>query len=253
MLVKACQIDYEDGPISEEYTLIHTRGWHLGNLFRNLKHDAIVCMSMGDNGLEWDQRYVIKRWFEKPYIEFSELPEHIKHLYCTHCAVKHGRISGVPAGVMFTEDGTNFAALEEVEKLPIPKTKLLYVNFGDTHPSRPILREQFKWATVDESCEPLEYFKRMKQYKYVLCPRGHGPDSYRVWEALYMGCIPIVPSVEIGGCHDHFDLPILQTRDWNLNPQLLEKIWQKPEIGNVLTEEYWINKIRKHHEDLLLS
>lgn len=248
-LVKACQIDYEDGPISPEYTLIHTRGWHLSNLFRNLKHKAMVCMSMGDNGLEWNQRYTIGRWFERPLFEFSDIPANIVKLYCTHCAVQHDRIEGFPAGVMFTEDGNNLRDLETVEALPIPKTKLLYVNFSNTHPSREQLKKLYPWATHTESKPTIDYFKEMKQHKFVLCPRGHGPDSYRVWESLYLGCIPIVPNKDLGGCHFHFKMPILET-NWNFTPQMLEAMWKETNFKVNLDESYWIKKIQDEHLQL---
>jgi hypothetical protein len=32
----------------------------------------------------------------------------------------------------------------------------------------------------------------MREHRYVLAPHGHGLDTHRLWEALYMGCIPIV-------------------------------------------------------------
>jgi hypothetical protein len=39
----------------------------------------------------------------------------------------------------------------------------------------------------------LEYYKYMAASKLVICPAGYvTPDSFRVWEALEAGCIPIV-------------------------------------------------------------
>jgi hypothetical protein len=31
-----------------------------------------------------------------------------------------------------------------------------------------------------------------RRYKYVICPRGNGIDTHRVWEALYLGVVPVV-------------------------------------------------------------
>ena len=38
-----------------------------------------------------------------------------------------------------------------------------------------------------------EYIESLKQHKFVLCPFGNGFDTFRTWEALYSGCIPIIP------------------------------------------------------------
>jgi hypothetical protein len=34
--------------------------------------------------------------------------------------------------------------------------------------------------------------KLMRRSLFVPCPRGHGVDSHRVWEALYLGSIPVL-------------------------------------------------------------
>lgn len=36
-----------------------------------------------------------------------------------------------------------------------------------------------------------EYFNTMATYKFVICPEGNGIDTHRMWEALYLKCIPI--------------------------------------------------------------
>lgn len=262
-LVKACQIDYEDGPIDPQCTLIHTRAWHFENLQKNLKHKAIVCMSMGDCGLEFiDNNYTIGRYFERIY-QFNQFNENIIKLYCPHNATNYGE--GVPCGVMFAPDGINHSRLLKAEQTIIPKTKLCFVKFHTgNHPMRPHIFDMFKyktWATVEpiDQIDTGTFFQKMKQHKFVVCPRGHGPDCYRTWEALYMGCIPIVPSDKIGGCHHHFrgKLPILEVDNWNLTPQYLEKVWddwsKREWQWELLTEEYWINKIQTEHENLYLS
>ena len=41
------------------------------------------------------------------------------------------------------------------------------------------------------------YYHLINKYKFILSPSGAGPDCHRTWEALYMGCIPIVISSSI--------------------------------------------------------
>ena len=38
----------------------------------------------------------------------------------------------------------------------------------------------------------LAYLSSMAEADFVLCPRGNGLDTHRIWEALYMGTYPIV-------------------------------------------------------------
>ena len=36
-----------------------------------------------------------------------------------------------------------------------------------------------------------KYFKELKQYKFILCPPGNGPDTHRIWESLMYKTFPI--------------------------------------------------------------
>ena len=260
-LIKPCQIDYEGGFIDKKYTLIHTRFPYFSELNRNLNHKAIVCMSMGDNGLEIkNNNYYIGTAY-LPHLLFKEFNPNIFKLFTYHSCINHPNIIGVPCGTMTTDGyNQNYQNLKTAIDLNIPKTKLLYLKFtGHNHHIRPNLINLYinkKWATVENPEEGLIYFKKMKQHKFVLCPRGNGPDSYRVWEALLLGCIPIVSSQEIGGCHHYFkDLPILQVKNWNLTEQYLENVWldwsRKEWNWNMLYEKYWIDLINREHKCLL--
>ena len=57
-----------------------------------------------------------------------------------------------------------------------------------------------------------EYVFNLSKYAFCLCPRGNGIDTHRIWEALYMGCIPIVQNHLT---HKNLsDLPILFIDEW---------------------------------------
>jgi hypothetical protein len=51
------------------------------------------------------------------------------------------------------------------------------------------------------------YVNEMSKYKYIIEPHGRCLDGYRVWEALYVGTVPIVFRSSITVLHE--DLPIL--------------------------------------------
>jgi hypothetical protein len=57
-----------------------------------------------------------------------------------------------------------------------------------------------------------EYCQEMKKYLFVASPRGNGIDCHRTWEALYMGCIPIVEKHFMYDSYKH--LPIIQIESW---------------------------------------
>jgi hypothetical protein len=52
-----------------------------------------------------------------------------------------------------------------------------------------------------------DYYKLLKQTKFVICPPGTGVDTHRVYESLFFGAIPIIKTsfldqmyIKIGGC-----------------------------------------------------
>ena len=53
-----------------------------------------------------------------------------------------------------------------------------------------------KWhfqQSADQQCkERQEYLKSLKDSAFILCPRGTGPSSLRIWEALVSARIPVI-------------------------------------------------------------
>ena len=49
--------------------------------------------------------------------------------------------------------------------------------------------------------------------KFVVSPPGNGSDCHRTWEAIYLGCIPIV--LKDSWPFSHLELPILALETWS--------------------------------------
>lgn len=88
---------------------------------------------------------------------------------------------------------------------------------------------------------------RQTEYAFVLCPAGNGPDTHRLWEALVLGCIPIVKRDFLAAFLA--DLPVVVVDDWReISAALLRK--SLAEIGArrfnfaKLYLEYWRRAIR---------
>jgi len=58
----------------------------------------------------------------------------------------------------------------------------------------------------------LATWSRQAEYAFVLAPPGNGPDTHRLWEALALGCIPIVKRNFLSGFLS--DLPVAVVDDW---------------------------------------
>lgn len=62
-----------------------------------------------------------------------------------------------------------------------------------------------------------ENAERLAQYKYCVCPEGNGVDTHRLWESLYLGCMPIVMNTPFTRVINHYtcgELPLVIIDSW---------------------------------------
>ena len=88
-------------------------------------------------------------------------------------------------------------------------------------------------------------WKKAIEYAFVLSPFGAGPDCHRTWEALCLGCIPIVKSM--GSNKMYEDLPVLIINEWNeVNEELLNATIERFKTTTFnydkLLLKYWVDK-----------
>lgn len=128
------------------------------------------------------------------------------------------------------------------------KENTIYCNWTNTNPDRNSIIEKLKRNNLNFILESNlsfdNYINNMSHCKYVISPPGNGIDCHRTWEALYIGCIPIVIKNKI---YDKWvDLPILQVNDYSeLNNGLLESFSKKEFNFDKLNLNYWKNIIEK--------
>jgi len=89
-------------------------------------------------------------------------------------------------------------------------------------------------------------WKNQSKYAFVVSPHGNGLDCHRTWEALCLGCIPIVRTSPLDGLYK--DLPVFIVQDWSdVTQSNLERVlddFSKRKFDfNRLTLKYWMNKI----------
>ena len=92
-------------------------------------------------------------------------------------------------------------------------------------------------------------WKLMTKNAFVLSPTGVGLDCHRTWEALCLGCIPIVKMANFTKLFE--DLPVLMVEDWS---EVTEELLQKTLVDfstrqfnySKLTLSYWKNQIKNN-------
>lgn len=135
---------------------------------------------------------------------------------------------------------------------------ILYLNYNnDTHLERSLIKkrfEEFQWVTcptIDYSLEGRnKYINDIYHHMFQLCPSGTGNDTHRLWETLYMKCVPIVKNNSV--YYEFKDLPILYIDNFeDVTDNILLIIEYERIIQNrmynlqKLTTTYWLNLIQK--------
>ena len=74
------------------------------------------------------------------------------------------------------------------------------------------------------SWDTAQFYREMRRFRFLVSPHGAGLDSYRTWEALLAGIIPIVKSSPLDPLYR--SLPVLVVRRWEeVTEELLTTTW----------------------------
>lgn len=185
--------------------------------------------------------------------------EKLIHCYTWNKPFNHEKLSAIPIGLNFKRHYRSILSWIKDNKISTEREKMLCFNCClNTSIERKKLKDVID-NRMKEFCDKLDYIKPLEskiipsniegklkiditnpkcyddwnKYKFILSPQGAGLDCHRTWEAIILGCIPIVLSSSIDELYE--DLPIVIIDSWDtLNV-------------NFLNEKY--NEIMKNKED----
>ena len=177
------------------------------------------------------------------------------------CRETHPKFYKLPLGIYqnkkYYEPTTMTQYLANLRK--VSKSKLLYLNFDTkTDSDRTELISLFKnepFCYSRTSPLPfLDYLNEMAEFKFTLAPHGLGPDTYRNYEAMLVGSIPIIKSSQLDDLYD--DLPALIIKGWEeVTEEFLERkyreITSKKYNIEKLFLEYWWKEIEDIRQQFL--
>lgn len=193
-------------------------------------------------------------------------PKNIVKWYCQNALSNNQIICPIPIGMENKEEccrfGHGIGYIDRVTKKEniisnlnnnIPN-KFIYANFNITtnRQYRTKIKdfilniEHIDWQEPNLSLK--EFFKRIQQYKMVLCPIGNGIDTHRLWEVLYCNRIPITIKIgdyKIYKLYEQLPIIILNHIDELKNYDLLNiKYTEAIKLSNkMLFNSYWQNLI----------
>jgi len=128
------------------------------------------------------------------------IPETVERVFAVNCNADHPGVHWLPIG----RDPLNMDFFNI--KPQADKSSLVYCNFSPaTHPSRQVVLDSIKdkefinfvhvegygaYSSYPKTQE--EFLNELNMHQFAICPRGNGFDTYRLWDCLALGVIPIV-------------------------------------------------------------
>lgn len=241
------------------------------NYFSKITKKVILVLGDGDETFPKDF------WnTENDFIKFIENPNIIR-IFSINTNTKHNKLTIYPIGLNYhtmytTNDNPSWGAkmnpeeqdkeIEEIRSkgLPFFKRKIqCYSNFHfNMQEDRKYTQDRrnakayIPAECIDYESSPVsrrETHLKQLDYAFVICPHGNGLDCYRQWEALVLGCIPVVKTSSIDAVYD--ELPVLIVNDWkNINKELLQStvnnFKNKQFNYDKLKLDYWMAKINSY-------
>lgn len=161
---------------------------------------------------------------------------------------KHPKLCPIPSGIASQNRPYGNISIWS-KKMGLPQSKRvfkIYMNFNpQTHPVRGELLKMFENNPLfyrSEKKELEDYIEDLKSFQFVLCPRGVSLDCHRIWEALYMGAIPIVLTSQLDPLLEGLPVIILDRWEDLTYDNLIrayEHIQNKPQNKNKLFASHW--------------
>lgn len=171
-----------------------------------------------------------------------KIPINVKYIYSMNINYVHPIIKFLPMGCDFRSISSFKKASIENDKRPI----LCYCNFSlNTHADRKIIYNILKpkkFITFEHMQNFLNYsisrdkfFERLGTSKFTVCPRGNALDTFRFYDTVYSGSIPIVVKESFHSLPIFQDIPVL----------FLDKITDFQNITSEYLEKKYIELSRK--------
>lgn len=182
-----------------------------------------------------EERFLTSAWSSKLHNN-----THFRGWWAKNMCFKHERYHGLPLGPKFQTTSTKFwgegydgktaawlgalngSCTSEWFWNTTKRKKWIFIGFSvrNTRFYRPLMTTRKRCAKELGSRFPVgkaksmsEYYRQLKEHRFVASPAGRGLDTHRSWEALIMGSIPVVDDVP--SLRELFaDLPVLPVKSW---------------------------------------
>jgi hypothetical protein len=145
--------------------------------------------------------------------------------FAQNATVSHAHLTPLPIGIGNpTWPHGDLRALTSIARRTRDSTKdrLVFARFDPgTYPPRRAVWEALRRSFPELEAAPprpipfRRYLAELARHRFAICPRGNGIDTYRVWESLYLGVVPVVERSPHTWHWVALGLPLLLIDDWH--------------------------------------
>jgi hypothetical protein len=205
-------------------------------LFPHIKKKFYLFTGSSDYSI--DEKY-------ESYLNNGKIIKWIGH----NITLQHSKIIKIPIGFSNTL-GTNKELLNTLEHSIIPwdqkENKLLITHMDVTSVSEEAVKyrknavqifENKSWVNKIEKCDLQSYLNHINNHKFILCPKGNGIDTFRFWETVFLGSIPIIESDSLDDLYEK--VPCIIVENFNeITETFLNNYKKDPQIDNRIYLKY---------------
>lgn len=221
------------------FVYTHILDFFFHKIYPLLNNPFVLVTHNSDDGV--DDRYT-------KYLEDDK----IIAWFASNNKIEHKKITAIPIGIANSQwPHGNLALIDSIKNTNNEKTELVYKSFNVStsaeHRRNVDRLTSLNGIKMGPPVDNRTYLTQLSKSKFCICPYGNGIDSHRVWEALYLGSIPVVPNCSFFRSFD--GLPMIYVDDWSdVTPAFLSNEYVKI-CQNVFNYEksnlsYWRTKIR---------
>jgi hypothetical protein len=245
----------------------------------NLKAGDIIYVQYGvtDSFLKKVHPKITKPYFlishfgdeiiDKRHLQFLNDPKIIRW-YAHNIDLDHEKLTPTPHGIgnRFWLKKIRCSNYEEIlsntASFDTPREDTVYMNFnaGTYTKERTLAFNSLKDKAYTRHEGPVEfqkYIEQLKKHRYCLSPAGNGVGCVRTWEALLMGCIPILrPMNKLTNAYAkgydslYEGLPVIIVKEWSeVTPEFLSRKLEEFEHMDLKLEKIYF----PYWRDLILS
>lgn len=227
-----------------------TLEYFINNIIRNINNRFVMIITGED--LTFPNQ-IDPRWQNREHLDLIKTAYNltVNHPLLAHCFIEnrdeiHPKTSSIPIGInprempfmncdyILNYVGKNRLKVSEREK------KVICIH-RERHGDRQIINKykNSEWKDLVLSSGNYEkdtWFQLLQTYPLIICAHGGGIDPCpKVWEALCLGCIPIIKHSTLDDIYNNF--PVVYVDSWESDTITEEKI------------EKWIKEYSKYFDD----